>query len=191
MGEVVRQAGLGHGPEGNEALLAALAPDPQVAVGEQVTNPQTGQLGQPQPRVEEQRDDQPIAARGDREESLEFDRSERPDEPRRNLRAGEAPKRILGDKTLRGGPGRERPETADETRDRRWREPRLLERDDERPRLGDAHRAERRVAAAARPEGGEPLADHAVPVERLGRQASRSTRDEEVGQAIGEGERQT
>ena len=48
-----------------------------------------------------------------------------------------------------------------------------------------------RIGAAARPEGGEPLADHAIPVERLGRQASRSTRDEEVGQAIGEGERRT
>ncbi len=30
-----------------------------------------------------------------------------------------------------------------------------------------------------------------VPVERLGRQASRATRHEEVGQAIGEGERRT
>jgi hypothetical protein len=58
--------------------------------------------------------------------------------------------------------------TADETRDRRWREPGFLERDDERPALGDAHRAERRVGAATRSEGGEPLADHAIPVERLG-----------------------
>ena len=106
-------------------------------------------------------------------------------------RTGETAERILGDKTLRGAPGRERPETANEARDRRWREPGLLERDDERPRLGDAHRAERRVRAAARPVGGEPLADHAIPVERLGREASRSTRDEEVGQAIGEGEDRT
>ena len=181
----------GHGSEGNEPLLAALASDPEVAVGEQVTNPQTGELGQPQPGVEEQRDDQPVAARGDREKSLEFDWPERPDEPRRNLRTGQTPKRILGDETLRGAPGRERPKTADETRDRRWREAGFLERDDERPRLGDAQRVERRIGAAARPEGGEPLADHAIPVERLGRQASRSTRDEEVGQAIGEGERRT
>ncbi len=112
-------------------------------------------------------------------------------EPGRHLRAGQTPKRILGDETLRGAPGRERPETANEARDRRWREPGLLERDDERPPLGDPNRAERRVGAAARPEGGEPLADHAIPVERLGRQASRPTRDEEVGQAIGEGERRT
>jgi DNA-binding MarR family transcriptional regulator len=49
---------------------ATLASDPEVALGEQVTDPQAGQLGQPQPGVEEQRDDQPIAARGDRQESL-------------------------------------------------------------------------------------------------------------------------
>jgi hypothetical protein len=106
VGEVVRQAGLGHGPEGNEPLLAALASDPEVAVGEQVADPQTGELGQPQPRVEEQRDDQPIAARGDRQESLQLDRSERPDESRRNLRTGQTAERILGDETLRGAPGR-------------------------------------------------------------------------------------
>jgi NAD(P)-dependent dehydrogenase (short-subunit alcohol dehydrogenase family) len=46
-------------------------------------------------------------------------------------------------------------------------------------------------ADEVRPEGGEPLADHAVPVERLGRQSSRSTRHEIVGQAVGEGERRT
>jgi hypothetical protein len=56
-----------------------------------------------------------------------------PMSPRRHLRAGETPKWILGDKTFRGAPGRERPETTDEARDRRWREPGLLERDDERP----------------------------------------------------------
>ncbi len=189
VGEVVRQPGLGHGAQGHEPLLAALAPDPEVAVGEQITNTQTGQLGQPQPGVEEERDDQPIAARGDRQESLELDRSERRDEPGWHPRAGQPAERILGDETLGGAPGRERAETADEARDRRWREPGLLERDDERPRLGDAHRAERRIGAAARPEGGEPLADHRVPVERLGRQAPRSARHEEVGQAIGEGER--
>ena len=191
VGEVVRQAGLRHGPQGNEPLLAALASDPQVPVGEHVADAQTGEFGQPQPRVEEQRNDQPIAPRGDREESLQLDRSERPDEPRRNLRAWQTPKRILGDKTFRGAPGRERPETADEACDRRWREPGFLERDDERSRLGDAHRVERRVGVAVRSDDGEPLADHAIPVERLGRQASGSTRDEEVGEAIGEGERRT
>ena len=178
-------------PSGTSRSWLPFATDPEVAVGKQVADAQAGQLGQRQAGVEEQRDDQPIAARGDREESLQLDRSERSDEPRRHLRAGQTPKRILGDKTLRRAPGRERPETADETGDRRWREPGLLERDDERPPLGDAHGAERRVGAAARSVGGEALADHAIPVERLGRQASRSTRDEEVGQAIGEGERRT
>jgi hypothetical protein len=70
VGEVVGQAGLGHGPERDEPLLAALASDPEVAVGEQVTDALTGELGQPQPRVEEQGDDQPITPRGDRQECL-------------------------------------------------------------------------------------------------------------------------
>ena len=164
---------------------------PPRAFGQQIAGAQTGQLGQSQPGVEEERDDEPIAARGDREESLELDRPERRAEPRRHPRAGETPKRILGNEALRGAPGRDRPETANEARDRRRRKARLLERDDERPGLGHAHCAERRIGAAARPAGGEPHADHAIPVERLGRQAPRLTRDEEVGQALGEGERRT
>jgi hypothetical protein len=39
--------------------------------------------------------------------SLELDRSECPDEPRRLPRAGQTAKRILGDETLRGAPGRD------------------------------------------------------------------------------------
>ena len=42
MGEVVRQPGLGHGAKGDEPLLAALAPDPEVAVRQQVANAQIG-----------------------------------------------------------------------------------------------------------------------------------------------------
>jgi len=39
VGEVVRQAGLGDGLEGNEPLLAALASDPEVAVGRRAASP--------------------------------------------------------------------------------------------------------------------------------------------------------
>jgi hypothetical protein len=58
----------------------------RTSAGEQVTDPQTGQFGQPEPRVEEQRDDQPIAGRGDSEESLELDRSERPTSPNKSTK---------------------------------------------------------------------------------------------------------